>query len=247
MTASAAEGIDELIRAGVELAAAGISPGSSGNLSVRAGGTILMTGTGTSVGSLRPDDIAVLTPDGSRIAGPKPSKEVGMHLAMYGRDHTFGAVVHVHAHNAVALSCLPPWAANSAVPPITPYFIMRVGQTPLIPYRHPGHPDLRRLIAGQTLSFRAVLLANHGLVAAGSSVDEAVATAIELEQACAVTLATLGHDPVLLAGQEILELTHRYGTSWDLRTPTGARTPTGPTADSSTLRDGHPLPIHAHD
>jgi len=204
----------DLIAAGARLAASGISPGTSGNLSARDGDRVLMTGTGTDLGRLRPEDIATLDADGTLVAGPTPSKEVAMHLAMYGRDDALRATVHVHSPQATALSCLRPWSDGSAVPPITPYFIMRVGQTPCIPYRAPGSPDLGTLIADHPLRFRAVLLANHGLVASGTDLDDAMSTAIELEEACRMTLATLGHDPVLLTPAAIDELTARSGTAW---------------------------------
>jgi len=208
--------MDELITAGARLAASGISPGTSGNLSLRDGDAVLMTGTGTDLGRLDHAAIAVLGSDGDRRSGPAPSKEVAMHLAMYGRDAAFQATVHVHSPYATALSCLRPWSTNSAVPPITPYFVMRVGQTPLIPYRTPGDAELGTLIAEHESTFRAVLLANHGLVVSGGSLDDAVAAAVELEDACRVTLATLGHDPVLLTPAAIHTLTERHGTAWDM-------------------------------
>jgi 3-dehydro-4-phosphotetronate decarboxylase len=214
--ADATGAVAALIDAGARLAASGISPGTSGNLSLRDGDRVLMTGTGTELGRLTPASIAVLSPTGEHLSGPKPSKEVAMHLAMYGRDASFAATVHVHSPSALALSCLRAWSERSAVPPITPYFVMRVGQTPLIPYRAPGSADLGTLIAEHPIAFRAVLLANHGLVVSGTSVDDALAAAVELEEACRVTLATLGHDPVLLRDADIRELTDRFGTPWDL-------------------------------
>jgi 3-dehydro-4-phosphotetronate decarboxylase len=210
------DAIDALVRAGARLAASGISPGTSGNVSALDGDRVLMTGTGTDLGRLGRDDVAVLDRTGATIDGPRPSKEVAMHLAMYDRDPSFGATVHVHSPNAMALSCLDPWAPNSAVPPITPYFVMRVGQAPLIPYRMPGDPDLGRLIAEHPSTFRGVLLANHGLVVSGRSLEDAVSAAIEFEEGCRVTLATLGHAPNLLDDAAIAALTAKHGTAWDL-------------------------------
>jgi len=211
--------VDRLVAAGARLAASGISPGTSGNLSLLDGDRVLMTGTGTDLGHLTADDIAVLDRDGAHLHGPRPSKEVAMHLAMYARDPAFSATVHVHSPSAMALSCLDPWAEHSAVPPITPYFVMRVGQTPLIPYRMPGDPALGQLIAEHPRTFRGVLLANHGLVVSGSSVDDALAAAVEFEEGCRVTLATLGHAPNLLEPAAIAALTAKHGTTWDVDTP----------------------------
>ncbi|WFR68257.1 class II aldolase/adducin family protein [Curtobacterium flaccumfaciens] len=207
--------VARLIDTGARLAASGISPGTSGNLSARDGDRVLMTGTGTDLGRLDRAAVSVLDGEGKLLEGPPPSKEVSMHLAMYRHDPQLAATVHVHAPHAMALSCLPPWAENSAVPPITPYFIMRVGQTPRIPYRAPGSPDLGRLIARHPLRFRAVLLANHGLVASGRDLEDALQTATELEDACRLTLATAGRHPELLTRGDVDELTGRYGTAWD--------------------------------
>lgn len=207
--------VAQLIDVGARLAASGISPGTSGNLSARDGDRVLMTGTGVDLGRLDRSGVSVLDSDGELLDGPPPSKEVSMHLAMYRRDPELTATVHLHAPHATALSCLPAWADNSAVPPITPYFVMRVGQTPRIPYRAPGSPDLGRLIAQHPLRFRAVLLANHGLVASGRDLEDALQTATELEEACRLALATAGRQPELLTRGDVDELTGRYGTTWD--------------------------------
>ena len=135
-----------LIAAGRALVDAGLSPGSSGNLSVRDGEHILMTGTGTQLGSLVEGDLAVLDATGKVLAGAKPSKEVALHLALYAKNTEHTAVVHVHSPFAVALACLAPWSEQSAVPPLTPYSLMRVGQVPLLPFAAPGDPAMGGLI-----------------------------------------------------------------------------------------------------
>jgi 3-dehydro-4-phosphotetronate decarboxylase len=209
-------GQDSLIAAGRRLAESGISPGSSGNLSVVVADRVLVTGTGADLGRLAPDDLAVVARDGAHLDGPRPSKELPVHLAMYARNPEHTAVVHVHSPHAVAVACLPPWSPVSAVPPLTPYFIMRVGQVPLLPYRPPGDPELGTLLRARTGSFRAALLANHGQVTSGASMAEALASAIELEETCRITLLTDGRSPVLLDAAAIAELTSRHGTSWDV-------------------------------
>lgn len=208
------DAVDLLVRAGQRLAASGISPGSSGNVSVQDGDRVLMTGTGTDLGALTRDDVAVLDLVGTHLGGPAPSKEVAMHLAMYRRDPASRAVVHVHSAQAMALSTLPAWSERSAVPPITPYFVMRVGRAPRIPYRRPGDPELGTLIDALPGAFRAVLLANHGQITAGVDLDAAVDAAVELEEACRITLLTAGRDPELLSPADIAELTSRSGTTW---------------------------------
>ncbi|MBB4685754.1 class II aldolase/adducin family protein [Amycolatopsis jiangsuensis] len=209
--------IDALVAAGRRLADAGISPGSSGNLSVRDGEHILVTGTGADLGRLGEDSVAVLDAEGAHVGGPRPSKEVAVHLAMYARNRDHTAVVHVHSPHAVAVACLPPWSETSAVPPLTPYFLMRVGQAPLIAYRAPGDPGLGALLAAPPFSFRAALLANHGQVTSGADLGDALTAAVELEETCRIVLLTDGRRPRLLDAGAIGDLTRRNGTAWDAR------------------------------
>lgn len=208
-----------LIAAGRQLAEAGISPGSSGNLSVLDGDRIIMTGTGTDLGRLQPESLAVLDLDGGHLEGARPSKEVPLHVAMYRRDPRRTAVVHLHSPYAVAASCLRPWSEASALPPLTPYFVMRVGQTPRIPFRVPGDPELGELIEAHPLPFRAVLLANHGPVVGGDTLEQALDGAVEIEEASRITVLTDGLDRELLAPSDIEVLTSRWGTDWTIGVP----------------------------
>ena len=208
---------EELCAAARRLAALGLSPGASGNVSARAGAHLLITPTGTAMADVRPEDLSVVdAASGQWLEGPKPSKEWPLHQALYGRDPAAGAVVHLHSTHAAAASCLPPWAGNSALPPLTPYFVMRVGQTPLIPYAAPGSHDQAAAITAAERPFRAVLLANHGPITAGTGIDAAVAAAIELEEVAKLHVLLRGRDPVLLGADQIAELTAKYGTPWDI-------------------------------
>jgi L-fuculose-phosphate aldolase len=208
--------LDSLIATGRRLAESGISPGTSGNLSVRDGERVLITGTGADLGRLEPSHIAEVGIDGTHFGGPRPSKELAVHLAMYARNPDHTATVHVHSPHAVAVACLSPWSEVSAIPPLTPYFVMRVGQVPLIPYRAPGDPELGTLLGAQPRRFRAALLANHGQVTSGTGLDDAAAAAAELEETCRITLLTDGRQPQVLDDAAIAELTRRNGTAWDL-------------------------------
>ncbi|ROR81709.1 L-fuculose-phosphate aldolase [Plantibacter flavus] len=205
----------DLVAAGVTVVAAGLSPGSSGNLSVRAtDGTILITPGGAVLGSLDAERLAVLDADGEWIGGDKPSKEAALHLALYRKNPEHRAIVHVHSPQAVAASCLEPWAPNSALPPITPYFVMRAGQTPLVPYRAPGSPELGELLSGLSFPFHAALLQNHGQLTSGRNLADAIDAAVEVEEASRITLITTGKERRLLDEREIADLTERYGSSW---------------------------------
>jgi ribulose-5-phosphate 4-epimerase/fuculose-1-phosphate aldolase len=203
-----------LIDAGRALVDAGLSPGSSGNLSVRDGARILMSGTGTSLGALSTGDLALLDERGAHLEGARPSKEVALHAAMYRRNPDHTAIVHVHSPYAVALSCLEPWSAESAIPPLTPYALMRVGQVPLLPFAPPGDPGMGALIDDCPHPFRGALLANHGAVVSGEDLGRAVDSAIELEEACRIALLTAGTERRLIPAEEVRALCERFGTPW---------------------------------
>lgn len=203
-----------LVDTGRELVRLGLSAGESGNLSARTGDVVLMSPTNAPLAALDPDALAVVAIDGTHVGGPAPSKEVLLHLALYRRDRTATAVVHVHSPHAVALSCRNPWADHCAIPPITPYFLMKVGQVPLIPYFAPGDPEQAVRVETSPHLFSGALLANHGQITAGRRFRQAVNAAIEIEEAArSVLLQPDGHYNLLTEGQ-IAELTGRYGTPW---------------------------------
>ena len=208
---------EQLIAAGARIVEVGLSPGSSGNLSIRDGDRIYITGSGTSLGQLEVGDIAVLDVDGTRLDGACPSKEAPLHVAFYRRDPGHGAVVHLHSPSAVAASCLEPWAEHSAVPPLTPYFVMRVGQTPLMPYRHPGDAALGTDLLDIPWRMRAALLANHGSVVAGTDMFDAVDRAIELEEACRISLLTAQAPRRMLTEEQVAELAAKWKSPWKER------------------------------
>lgn len=210
--------VDELITAGRALVDAGLSPGASGNISAIDGERILVSGTGTSLGALSESDFAILDLDGTVTGGAKASKETPLHVGFYRRDPAHRAVVHVHSPQATAFSCTTPWSEISAVPPLTPYFVMRVGRTPLLPYRMPGSPQLGTDIFEEPGEFRAALLANHGSVVAGASLAEAVERAVELEEACRIALLTSGTQRRELAPAQVAELAERWNSPWPAAT-----------------------------
>ncbi|OON74680.1 class II aldolase/adducin family protein [Streptomyces tsukubensis] len=204
----------DLAAAGAHLAALGLSPGSSGNLSVLDGDRILITPTGADLARIDPDALSVLDLEGGHLDGPRPSKEFPLHAAFYRRDPAARAVVHLHSRHATAVSCLPPWSRRSAVPPLTPYFVMRVGQTPLLPYAPPGDAEQAGDLERLPFPLRAALLQNHGPAVAGTSMGAAVDAAVELEEVSALLLA-LGERPArLLTPAEAEVLAAKYGSPW---------------------------------
>src|SRR5699024_5763880 len=137
---------------------------------------------------LTEDTLSLVDAEGRHLSGPKPSKEVWLHRAMYRRDPATSVVVHTHSVHAVAAACLEPWDERTALPPYTPYLPMKLGQVPLIAYADPGDRAQADAIEVLVQPVRAVLLANHGPVVAGGSFDEAIAGAVEIEEAARVTM-----------------------------------------------------------
>src|SRR5690242_1932259 len=136
---------DETRRLMVELAASlfarGFSVGSAGNISARLGNGYLITPTNSCLGRLDQARISLLDSDFHHVSGDAPSKEVFMHRAFYTAREDAGAVVHLHSTMATAVACLPDLTTENPIPPLTPYFVMRVGRRlPLIPYFRPGDP-----------------------------------------------------------------------------------------------------------
>ncbi len=171
---------------GASLFSRGYAVGGAGNLSARLpDGSILVTPTNSSLGRLDPGRLAKVSPTGDLLAGDKPSKEAPFHLALYRADPGIGAVCHLHSTYLTALSCLNGLDTDDALRPFTPYYVMRVGQLPLLPYHKPGSPaiaaDLTSRLAMSPGS-KAFLLANHGSVVVGSDLVEAVNNAEELEE-----------------------------------------------------------------
>lgn len=203
---------------GRHLESLGLSPGSSGNISVRVGDRVHISATGQPLGDLSEADLSVmeLTEDGLiHVDGPRPSKEHGLHGALYHRDPEVTCVVHLHSTHAVAASCLPPWNEHSALPPLTPYLLMRMGNLPLIPYHPPGDADQAQLLRDLPIPCHGALLQNHGPVVGGRTVSEAVDRAIEIELA-SQTMMLVGQAPAarFLTDDEAEHLTSAYGQPW---------------------------------
>lgn len=200
----------------VDLAASlfvrGFSVGSAGNISVRLPDGYLITPTNSSLGRLEPDRLAKLDAEFRHIGGDKPSKEVFMHRAFYTARTEVGAVVHLHSTMATAIACLPDVDGDNPIPPLTPYFVMRVGRTmPLIPYYRPGDPEMEPAITAAARDARAVLLANHGPVVSGKTLADAVYAAEELEEAAKLALLLRGTDPRLLTPAQVDALLATFG------------------------------------
>lgn len=180
--------------------------GSSGNISVRVGDGIVITPTGSSLGRLDPSRLSKITVEGVHVSGDAPSKEAFLHLAMYAQRPGAAAIVHLHCTCAVAVSCLAHDNPGSVLPPLTPYQVMRVGHVPLVPFFRPGDRALAQAVGVLAATHRAVLLANHGPVVAGTSLDDAVDSIEELEATAKLSLLLVNRDVSFLSVAQVADV-----------------------------------------
>ena len=173
---------DSICRLAKSLFDRGLTIGSSGNISVRLADGWLMTPTGSSMGNLDPNEISKLDLNGNLISGKSPTKESFLHIAMYDERPESGAVVHLHSTHSVAVSCLAGIDKKNVLPPITAYYVMKIGKLPLVPYFPPGDINLAKAVKEMASNHHAVLLANHGPVVAGKTLEDAVYAIEELEE-----------------------------------------------------------------
>ena len=173
---------DSICRLAKSLFDRGLTIGSSGNISVRLADGWLMTPTGSSMGNLDPNEISKLDLNGKLISGKSPPKESFLHIAMYDERPDSGAVVHLHSTHSVAVSCLAGIDKKNVLPPITAYYVMKIGKLPLVPYFPPGDINLAKAVKEMASNHHAVLLANHGPVVAGKTLEDAVYAIEELEE-----------------------------------------------------------------
>jgi ribulose-5-phosphate 4-epimerase/fuculose-1-phosphate aldolase len=184
----------------------GLTAGSSGNISVRLDDGWLLTPTNACLGRLDPARIAKLDWNGQLLAGEPPSKESFLHRAMYEERSGAGAIVHLHSTHSAAVSCLHGLDCHDCLPPLTPYFVMKIGRLPLIAYHRPGDPALGGAIRGLAAKHSAVLLANHGPVVSGTTLEAAVYASEELEETAKLFLLLQGLPTQPLNAQQIAEL-----------------------------------------
>jgi ribulose-5-phosphate 4-epimerase/fuculose-1-phosphate aldolase len=197
---------EDMARMAASLFRRGFSVGSAGNISMAVEDGLLITPTNSSLGTLDPARIAKIDRGGRHLAGDKPSKEVFLHTAFYDTRPDTGAVVHLHSTYATAVSCLADIDPDDAIPPLTPYVVMRVGRVKLIPYVRPGDPALGQLIRDLKGQYQAVLLANHGSTVAGKDLASAVFASEELEETAKLVLVLRQQKVNMLTGQQIEEL-----------------------------------------
>src|SRR5260221_13842707 len=165
---------ERIVEIGLSLYRRGLSRGSSGIISVGAADGWNLTPTNSSLGELDPSTLTKLDWNGKHLAGDKPSKEYFLHLAMYENRAESTAIVHLHSSYAAAVSCLEELDPMGCIPPVTPYFVMRVGQLPLVPYFRPGDKAVALEIAKHASQHAAGLLRHHGPGVSGEDLDSAM-------------------------------------------------------------------------
>ena len=203
---------EEICRLGRSLFERGLTPGSSGNISVRCeDGGWLVTPTNASLGSLDPARLSRLGVDNRLVSGDAPTKEIPLHAALYETRSASRAIVHLHSTHSVALSMLPEIDPRAALPEMTPYYLMKCGLTALLPYYRPGDPAVADAIRGLAGKYSSVLLANHGPVVAGDSLEAAVFAMEELEETAKLYLLLRGLNPRYLSPAQIADLTKTFG------------------------------------
>lgn len=203
---------EDICRFGRSLFERGLTPGSSGNISVQVyDGGWLVTPTNASLGFLDPAKLSRLDGNGRLISGDAPTKEVPLHTALYQTRSSARAVVHLHSTHSVALSMLPEIDPRAALPPLTAYYVMKCAPTALVPYYRPGDPAVADAITGLAGQYSSVLLANHGPVVAGDTLEAAVFATEELEESAKLYLLLRGLNPRYLSPEQVADLTKVFG------------------------------------
>jgi ribulose-5-phosphate 4-epimerase/fuculose-1-phosphate aldolase len=202
---------DEICKVGASMFQRGLTFGSTGNISVRLpDGHYLMTPTNASLGALDPARLSRFDPTGRLLGGDPATKEAFLHFCMYQQRQDAGAVVHLHSTHSVAVSLLAEIDPEDVLPPLTAYFVMRVGRLPLAPYFPPGDEALAKAVGALAGRHHAVLLANHGPVVAGSSLANAQYATEELEETAKLFLMLQGRKVRPLTPEQVYELRRRY-------------------------------------
>jgi len=201
---------EEICELGYSIFERGLSHGSTGNISARTDDGWLLTPTGSNLGRLDPARLSRLDWTGKLLSGDPPSKESFLHLAMYQERERNRAVVHLHSTHSVAVSVLADVDPDNVLPPLTAYYVMRIGELPLVPYFAPGDLKLADAVRRFAGKHHALLLANHGPVVAGTSLSAAADAVEELEATARIYLLTRGQGLSPLTPEQVAGIRARY-------------------------------------
>jgi 3-dehydro-4-phosphotetronate decarboxylase len=214
------EAAQEICRVGRSLFERGYVHATAGNISVRLDDGFLITPTDACLGELVPERLAVVGTDGVQRSGDRASKTLALHRRIYEAAPEAGCVIHTHSTHLVALTLQGVWSPDDIVPPITPYFVMKVGHVPLVPYHRPGDPAVAELVAARIAAasargapIRAVMLDRLGPNVWHRTPREASAVLEELEETARLWL-TSGRSVTPLSEATIDELRQTFGAAW---------------------------------
>jgi ribulose-5-phosphate 4-epimerase/fuculose-1-phosphate aldolase len=204
---------EEICRTGASLYQRGYTVGPAGNISARLDDGWLITPTDACLGFLDPAEIAKVSLDGQWVSGAKPSKTLTLHRAVYDHNPAVQAVVHTHSTYLVNLTLTGVWKEDDVLPPITPYYVMKVGHIPLIKYQRPGDPVVAQQVQALANVVRGVLLERLGPVVWETSVSKAAYALEELEETAKLWHLS-GKQPSPLPDAAIAELRQVFQVQW---------------------------------
>ncbi len=211
---------EAICRVGASLHARGYAHATAGNISVRLDDGYLITPTDACLGTLDPAHLARLDVEGRQIDGERASKTLALHRRIYAADPDARCVIHTHSTHLVALTLQGVWRDDDILPPITPYYVMKVGHVPLIPYHRPGDPVAAEFVAQRIAAakaagapIRAVMLERLGPNVWHDSPDSASAVLEELEETAKLWLLA-GRRVEPLAEARLEELRQAFGARW---------------------------------
>jgi len=211
---------EEICRVGRSLYRRGYVHASAGNISVRLADGYLITPTDACLGTLDPARLARIDAAGTQTGGDRASKTLALHRRIYDAAPDARCVIHTHSTHLVALTLQGVWSADDILPPITPYFVMKVGHVPLIPYHRPGDPQVAELaaqriqaMAARGTPIRALMLERLGPNVWHGSPAEASAVLEELEETAKLWLLCQPK-PAPLDAARIDELRRQFGAAW---------------------------------
>jgi ribulose-5-phosphate 4-epimerase/fuculose-1-phosphate aldolase len=207
---------DEICRVGRSLFERGYVHASAGNISVRLDDGYLITPTDACLGTLDPARLARVNAAGEQTSGDRASKTLALHRRIYDSAPGAGCVIHTHSTHLVALTLQGVWSEADILPPITPYFVMKVGHVPLIPYHRPGDPAVAELVAARIAerpALRAVMLERLGPNVWHHTPAEASAVLEELEETARLWLLCQPR-PAPLDAAQLEALRRQFGAAW---------------------------------
>jgi 3-dehydro-4-phosphotetronate decarboxylase len=210
----------EICRVGRSLFERGYVHSTAGNISVRLTDGFLITPTDACLGFLKPEALSKVGPDGVQLSGDRASKTLTLHRRIYTADADAACVIHTHSTHLVALTLTGIWKREDVLPPLTPYYVMKVGHVPLIAYHRPGDSMVGDLVAqaietmrSQGTPIRAVMIERLGPNVWHNTPAAAMAALEELEETARLWLLT-GRKPEPLTAEQIDQLRRQFGASW---------------------------------